>query len=408
LTGLDDTAKVVLVANTDWYLFNFRLPLAQALRAAGFDVLLVSPPGLYVSRLRQAGLRWQPLAMDRRSLNPLRELLVVARLARLYRRERPDIVHHFTIKCVVYGAIAAGVAGVPARVNAVAGLGYVFTSRDAGARLLRPLLRTLMRRALGGRRSRLILQNPGDVETFRQARLADPGHIRLVKGSGVDVTRFRPGAQPVLSGRATRVLLASRLLWDKGIAEYVEAARALRAAALPIRFLIAGAPDPGNPASIPQAQLDAWAAEGAVDLLGQRDDMAAAFGRADIAVLPSYYGEGLPRCLIEAAACALPRVTTDVPGCRDAVTDRVDGLLVPPRDGAALASAIRMLHDNPEWARTLGRAARRRALAEFDERIVIQATLDVYAELLPAMHRDPALARHAPAKGGTDAIPLGP
>ncbi|MFW6028098.1 MAG: glycosyltransferase family 4 protein [bacterium] len=382
--------KALLFANTDWYLFNFRLPLARQLRAAGVDVVLISPPGDHGERLCQAGVRWQPLPMDRRSLNPWRELRFLSHLVRLYRRERPDIVHHFTIKCVVYGAIAAALAGVPARVNAVAGLGYVFVNPAPKARLLRPLVRAMMRSAVNSKHSRLILQNTDDVAAFQQNRISDERTIRLIRGSGVDTWRFQPAAEPVLSKPTTRVLLASRLLWDKGIAEFIEAARQLRAAAIPIRFLLAGTPDPGNPASIPQEQLDAWAAEGLVELLGQVEDMPAQLAQTDIAVLPSYR-EGLPKSLIEAAACALPLVTTDVPGCRDVVTDGEDGLIVPVRNASALAAAIRTLHDNPVWARQLGQAARNRALAEFDERIVISRTLDVYAELLPQLDGELAL-----------------
>jgi len=372
--------KAVLFANSDWYLFNFSLALARRLKASGYDVLLLSPPGAYGGRLREVGLSWQPVPMNRQSLNPLRELRLVARLIGIYRRERPDIVHHFTIKCVVYGAIAATLAGVPARINAVTGLGHVFTSSSLRARLLRPLVRAMMRWALTAKRSRLILQNSDDVANL--GIFADGWKIRLIKGSGVDISRFRPGRKPVLTGETTRVLLASRLLWDKGLGEYVEAARRLLGAGLPMRFRIAGAPDPGNPASIPQAQLDAWAAEGAVEPLGHVEDMPAELARTDIFVLPSYYGEGLPRSLIEAAASALPLIATDRPGCRDVVSDGENGLIVAARDAAALAAAIRRLHDNPVWARKLGQAARNKALAEFDQRTVISRTLEVYAELL--------------------------
>ncbi len=379
--------NVLLFANTEWYLFNFRLPLAQKLKSKGFHVLLISPPGDFGPRLREAGFRWEPLPMKRRSLNPLREFRMLRHLVQLYRREQPDIVHHFTIKCVIYGAIAAALACVPARVNAVTGLGYVFTNPALKARLLRPLVRALLKRLLANPQSRVILQNTDDVAAFRRACIADNRHIRLIKGSGVDTQCFQPAAKPVFSGDETRVLLASRLLWDKGIADYVEASRALRTAGLPIRFLLAGAVDPGNPASIPQAQLNAWAAEGVVELLGQVEDMQAQFAQTDIAVLPSYR-EGLPKSLIEAAACGLPLVTTNVPGCREVVTDGVDGLIVPVRDALALANAIRRLHENPERARQLGQAARARALAEFDERIVIARTLAVYRELLPALTID--------------------
>jgi len=379
--------KIILFANTEWYLFNFRLSLARALQAQGHEVLLISPPGEYGARLQALGFRWEALPMDRKSLNPLQELRLLAHLCQLYRREQPALVHHFTIKCVVYGSIAALVARVPARVNAVAGMGYVFTNEAFKARVLRPVVRGLMRFVLDERGARLILQNNDDMAAFAKAGLARPALTRLVMGSGVDLVRFTPRGVSTQTSRLgqeaapMRVLLAARLLWDKGIAEYVEAARQLQAKGLPIRFLLAGAPDPGNPAAIPQATLDAWQAEGLVELLGQVSDMAALFATVDMAVLPSYR-EGLPKSLIEAAACALPLVTTDVPGCREVVTHEVDGLLVPVKDAVALAQAIERLHLNPVFARQLGLSARARALREFDEKIVISQTLAVYGELL--------------------------
>ena len=376
--------KIILFANTEWYLFNFRLSLAKALQAQGHEVLLISPPGEYGARLQAQGFRWEALPMDRKSLNPLQELRLLAYLCRLYRREQPALAHHFTIKCVVYGSIGALVARVPARVNAVAGMGYVFTNQALKARLLRPVVRGLMRLVLNGRGARLILQNNDDMAAFAKAGLARPELTRLVMGSGVDLARFTPrvpSAQASPDVQPTRVVLAARLLWDKGIAEYAEAARQLKAKGLPIRFLLAGAPDPGNPAAIAQATLDGWQAEGLIELLGQVSDMAALFAAVDMVVLPSYR-EGLPKSLIEAAACALPLVTTDVPGCREVVTHEVDGLLVPVKDAKALASAIERLHLDPAWARELGLAARARALREFDEKIVISKTLAVYRELL--------------------------
>ena len=373
--------KAILFANTEWYLYNFRLSLARALRDAGFDVLLISPPGEYGEVLREEGFRWEPVPMNRRSLNPLRELGVLRHLVRVYRRERPDVVHHFTVKCVIYGAIAAAMARIPARVNAVAGMGYVFTNPAVTARILRPIVRGLMRAAMNNSRSRLVLQNNDDVAGFVDAKLADRDKIRLIRGSGVNTERFAFRDAKRGHDGVFRVLLAARLLSDKGIFEYVDAARQLKGEGLRIDFLLAGAPDSGNPASIVQSQLDAWAQEGVVELLGQVRDMAELLSRVDVAVLPSYR-EGLPKSLIEAAASGLPLVTTDVPGCREVVAHEVDGLIVPVRDAGALADAIRRLYENPEWARELGRAARKKALAEFDERIVIEKTLDVYRELV--------------------------
>ncbi len=375
-------SKIVLFANTDWYLYNFRRSLALALKDAGYEVLMLSPDGGYGVKLRALGLRWEPLAMDRRSLNPLREMAVLWRLVRLFRRERPALVHGFTIKCAVYGALAARLAQVPARVNAVAGMGYVFSSGDLKARALRPLVRALLRLALSGEHARLILQNPDDVALFERAGLVDAPRIRLIRGSGVDCVRFVPRAP---SGDSTdsplRILLAARLLWDKGIAEYVDAARALHRRYPHACFLLAGTPDPGNPAAVPETTVRRWVGEGVLEWLGHVDDMAALLASVDIVVLPSYR-EGLPKSLIEAAACALPLVTCDVPGCREVVTDGVTGLLVPPQDAEALAEAIGRLIESPKLRAELGQAARTKALAEFDERIVIDKTQTVYRELL--------------------------
>jgi glycosyltransferase involved in cell wall biosynthesis len=401
--------KVVLFANTEWYLFNFRRSLAAALRDAGHEVLLVSPTGPYGERLRDLGYRWLPAPMERRSLNPLRELALVWWLRQLLRRERVDLVHGFTIKSAVYGALAARLAGVPARVSAVAGMGYVFISDAPKARALRPLVRGLLRLTLGGRGARLILQNPDDVALFRRERLARPEAIRLIPGSGVDCARFAPGPTSAPPGHGSdtdaapgvkapdsapgavrfRVLLPARLLWDKGLAEYVEASRLLRAQGRAVDFLLAGDPDPGNPASVPEATVRGWAESGLVQWLGHVDDMPALFGTVDAVVLPSYR-EGLPKGLIEAAACGLPLIATDVPGCREVVTDGVEGLLVPVRDAPALAAAVVRLQDAPELCATLGRNARAKALAEYDERIVIRRTLAVYRELVPSLRGIPA------------------
>lgn len=375
--------KFVLFANTDWYLYNFRRSVALALQEQGYELLLISPPGPYGEKLRGLGLRWEPVPMDRRSLNPLREARLLWWLVSLFRRERPLLVHGFTIKCAVYGSMAARMAGVPARVNAVAGMGYVFTSNDTKARVLRPLVRALMHAALDGRNARLILQNPDDVAVFERAGFVDREHIRLIRGSGVDCSRFAARTAERDELTPLRVLLAARLLWDKGLAEYVAAARQLRAQGRAIEFLLAGDPDPGNPAAVPEQTVHGWVGEGLLKWLGHVDDMAALFATVDIVVLPSYR-EGLPKGLIEAAACALPLITTDVPGCREVVSDGIDGLRVPARNAEALAHAIARLQDDPGLATRLGRAARAKALAEFDEQIVIAHTLAVYRELIPA------------------------
>jgi glycosyltransferase involved in cell wall biosynthesis len=373
---------VALFANTDWYLWNFRRSLALALRAAGFDVLLLSPPGEHGERLRALGLRWEPVPMRRRSLAPWREAAFVLGLARLLRRERVALLHSFTLKCAVHGGLAARLAGVPARVAAVAGLGYVFTNPHWRARLLRAPVRALLRPALGGANARLVLQNDDDVALFEQAGLVAKDAIRLIPGSGVDLQRFRRTGREVFAATPHRYLLASRLLGDKGVPEFIEAARRLGGSRGDRRFLVAGTPDPGNPTAIAEAQVRAWHDEGVIEWLGHVDDMASLLGEVDAVVLPSHR-EGLPKSLIEAAARALPLVATDVPGCRDVVRDGVEGLRVPVRDPLALADAMARLAADPVAARRYGDAARRRAEAEYDERRVLERTLAVYAEVWP-------------------------
>ena len=371
--------KLILFANSDWYLYNFRRSLALELSDAGHDVLLISPDGLHGEKLRALGLSWQPLPMDRRSLNPFREALLLLHLLRQFRRERPHVVHGFTIKCAVYGSLAARLAGVPARVNAVAGMGYDFISDAPKARMLRPIVRALLKLALGGKNARLILQNPEDVALFERAGLVDARQVRLIPGSGVDRSRFQPDTERAMPTRL-RVLLPARLLWDKGLAEYVQAARLLQASGRAIDFLLAGDPDPGNPAAAPEADVRAWVEQGVLQWLGHVDDMPALLASVDVVALPSYR-EGLPKGLVEAAASGCALVTTDVPGCQEVVEHEVDGLRVPVRDADALAHAIARLQDDPALRLRLAAAGRCKVLTQFDERIVVRDTMAVYREL---------------------------
>lgn len=323
--------------------------------------------------------------MVRRSLNPIRELALLRWLRNLMSREDVDLVHGFTIKPAIYGSIAARMQGIPARVNAVAGMGYVFTSDAPLALILRPVIRRLFRFAFDGEHTRLILQNPDDQKMFASARLIKPHNIRLIPGSGVDCTRFSPSPRVHRDpGAPFRVVLPARLLWDKGVGEYVEAARLLRDRGVLVEFLLAGEPDPGNPASVTEMVIRGWVQEGLVKWLGRVSDMPGLLHSVDAVALPSYR-EGLPKGLIEAAACSLPLVTTDVPGCREVVTDGQDGLLIPARQALPLAHAIERLASDPELCRRLGEAARRKAVERFDERSVVQQTIAVYRELVPGV-----------------------
>ena len=376
--------KFVFYAKTDWYLYNFRLSTALRLKSEGHDVVMLSPPGEYGERFESHGPRGrQPASMDRASLNPLREAATIRDLTRVLKHERPDQLHNFTVKCAIYGAIAARAAGVPAVVNAVAGMGYVFSSERMLARSLRPIVKLLMRGTLGGKGTRLILQNPDDADAFVRARLVPQQQIRVIRSSGVNLERFLP-VDPYAEARPLRVLLAARLLWEKGIGEYIESARLLRAQGRTIEFVIAGSPDPGNPRSVSREQAESWVAEGLVDWRGHVEDMPALMRSMDVIALPSYYREGVPKSLIEAAACGLAVITTNLPGCREVVSEHgVDGLHVEPRCARSLAECIARLDDDRALVRRLGECARAKAMEHFDEQMVIRRTIEVYDELLP-------------------------
>lgn len=385
--------RIAFFANTDWYLYNFRLSTAKHLQAHGVEVLMISPDGEFGERFAQHGIRWITLPLDRASLNPLREAGTIRHLTAVLRREAPDLIHNFTVKCAVYGALAARFARVPAVVNAVAGMGYVYASNGMKARILRPVVSLLMRGTLGAGHSRVILQNPDDAAALTDSRLVAPERIRVIRSSGVDTERFQP-RDDIEGQRPLRVLLAARLLREKGIGEYVEAARMLRARGRQVEFLLAGTPDPGNPSSYARDDVEQWHREGLVEWLGHVDDMPSLLRTVDVMALPSYYREGVPRCLIEGAASGLCIVTTNLPGCREVVTEHgIDGLQVPPRDAPSLAALLMQLDDDRGLVRRLGAKARERAVRHFDERLVIGRTLEVYEELLaqPLRMRDATL-----------------
>jgi glycosyltransferase involved in cell wall biosynthesis len=359
----------------DWYFCSHRLALAVAARQAGLEVVVVTRVRAHGRTIREAGLRLIPLELSRRGANPFSELSLLIRLIAIYKRENPDLVHHVAIKPVFYGSLAAWFAGIPRIVNAVAGLGWLFTSESAGARLLGRLIASAFRFLLN--RGKTIVQNPDDRD-FLIGLGIKPSHITLIRGSGVDTGRFVPQREP--AGPPV-VILASRLLWDKGVGEFVEAVRSLRSEDVQARFVLVGEPDHANFAAIPEAQLVAWREEGVVEWWGRREDMPAVFVQAHIVCLPSYR-EGLPKVLIEAAAAGRPIVTTDAPGCREIVRDGENGLLVPVKSVEPLAAALRHLIENPDLRAEMGRRGREMAVTGFSVEQVNTETLTLYRNLL--------------------------
>ena len=368
----------LLFANTDWYLYNFRLPLARAVRDAGYKVHLVSPPGPYAKLMVADGFEWHAFDFARHGVNPLGELGTVARLVALYRRIRPTHCHHFTIKCVLYGTFAARRAGVRKIINAITGRGYVFVAQSRRMAALRRPIVGLYRVLLRG--TDVIFQNDEDRRAFAEAGLLTGARAHLIRGSGVDIARFRPDPQRRFDRAPMAILFASRLLLEKGVVELVEAARLLRERKVDVVVRIAGQPDPGNPRSVPEATLDGWSRLPGVEMLGHRDDIAPLLARADVVALPTSYGEGIPRILIEAAAAGLPLVATDVPGCRDIVRPGENGILVPERDTVALADALQGLAQDPALRERMSVRSRALVCSEFSEEQVLAATLAIYRE----------------------------
>jgi glycosyltransferase involved in cell wall biosynthesis len=362
---------LLFVVTEDWYFASHRLALAAAAGQAGYDVAVVTRIGNHRAAVEAAGLRLIGFEMQRRGLNPLGLLREALDLARIYRRERPDLVHHVALRPVVVGALAARLTGIAHVVSAVTGMGFLFT--DNG-RL--PWARKVVQRALPWLllRGLSIVQNADDAQALKSFGLSGE-RLRLIPGAGVDTRHFAPGPPP--DGPPV-VMLAARLLRDKGVCEFVEAAHALQDSGA--RFVLVGAIDPDNPAAITEAELERWVAEGVVQWWGHRDDMAATLNRAHIVCLPSYR-EGLPKVLLEAMACGKPCVTTDTPGCRDAVRHGDNGLLVPAKEAAALATAVRYLLDHPHERQRMGARGRERAVVEFSQELVIAATLAVYMEV---------------------------
>ena len=364
--------KILMFANTDWYLYNFRLAQARALCERGDEVVLLSPPGSYGPRLCALGLRWIPFPFARRSLNPFSAIRTVARLLNLYRLEKPDLVHHFTVKCVLYGSLASQLLGIRSVVNSVTGLGYIFMEGGGARRWLRGFIKAAYRFLL--HRTWVIFQNPDDRAAFLQDNLVVPERAALIRGSGVDTHHFFP--QPEPEGLPL-VILPARMLWDKGVGEFVAAARSLRAGGLQARFALVGDSDDQNPASVPVSQLKEWEKEAMIEWWGWRDNMAEVYAQSAIVCLPSYR-EGLPKTLIEAAACGRSIVTSDVPGCREVVRQGENGLLVPVRDADALAQALSDLLKDPGLRHAMGTRSRAIAEKEFSMELVVSQTFALY------------------------------
>lgn len=366
--------KVFIALNTAWNLVNFRAGLIRAMVAEGYEVVSVAPQDDYVARLSPLGCRFVPLPMDNKGTNPIQDVLLLWRFFWLIRKERPDVYLGYTVKPNVYGSIAAHVLGVPV-VNNIAGLGAVFIREGWLNRLVRWLYRVALARS-----SKVFFQNDEDRALFVDGKLVDGAVADRLPGSGIDLTQFVPVALP--NKAIVRFLLIARMLWDKGVGEFVEAARVLRLQGVQAEFCLLGFLDVQNPAAISRQQMNEWVEEGVVSYLGVSDNVREEIAQADCIVLPSFYREGTPRTLLEAAAMARPIVTTDWVGCRDVVDDGVNGYLCKPRDAVDLANKMaKIMELSAEERVAMGLRGRAKVEREFDEQIVIGK----YLEAIKAM-----------------------
>ncbi len=369
-----------MVVSEDWYFLSHRLELARYLADEGWQVLVVTQVNRVedAARITAAGLRLVPISLERGRLLAAGDLVYLWRLFRLYQAERPDVVHHVAMKPVLFGSLAALGCGRMGVVNALAGLGYLFTNGRWFVRLARGVVLQLLRHLFARRRTRVILQNAEDMTLFEKKLGVPASNLRLVRGAGVDLTRYPPVDRKLRE--ISVAVMVARLLRDKGVGELVAAARILRCEGVPIRVQIAGDIDTKNPNSLSEEEAKALNAEGVIDWLGYRADIKSVYAAADIAVLPSYR-EGLPKSLIEAAASGLPIVTTDTSGCREIVKDGFNGLLVPVREVQPLVEALRQLAEDPALRARMGSASRDRAEEEFRQELIFAATAAVYLEV---------------------------
>ena len=369
--------KILLAANTDWYLYNFRLSLAQYMRKQGYEIILVSPTGRFVPKLQQEGFKWIEWEVGRKTLAPWKEVHAISKLAGIYSREKPDLVHNFTVKPVLYGSFAARFARIPGIVSSVTGLGYVFLRQEAKPRSIRQVVKTLYRLAFSSTHSAVIFENEADRQYFIREGLVPAQRTWLIEGVGIDTDHFvrlpEPDGVPV-------IVLPARMLWDKGVGVLVEAARILHKRAQ-VRVALVGEPDLGNPAAVEQDMLKQWSEEGVVEWWGWQEDMREVYRQSHIVTLPSL-GEGVPTALLEAAACGRPIVATAVAGCRDVVIHGRNGLLVPTNDPAALAEALESLVTDAALRTLMGTAGREIVLEKYTSSMVNAATLEVYDRLL--------------------------
>lgn len=389
---MNDQPKCILVANTDWALFNFRRGLIKKLQKNSVKVSCVCADTGFWNSLKTLNLySLFKIQQYVKHINPVKDIKLLLEYYHLYRMLKPDIVHHFTIKPVIYGSIAAKMARVPVIVNTITGLGYVFTDGHKNNTWLR-ILSSVLYKLSASVSDYVWFQNKHDRNYFLKNKIVRNKKSGVVFGSGVDIDYFSPDKvndekvcdlrrELKLKKLNVVVIMVARLLYDKGVYEFIEAARSIARTMTHVRFILVGPLAPGNPSMIPLEQLNKWCQDGIVKYLGRRLDIRELFHLADIAVLPSYYREGIPKSLLEASAMGKPIITTDTVGCCEVVDEGENGLIVPVKNSMDLKNAIEKLLINQTLRKKMGDKSRQKAINEFDEKLVISQTLNIYNKL---------------------------
>lgn len=382
--------KLLFIFSDDRFFWSHRLPVARAALRNGYEVIIATGVYSYAQQIREEGFRLIPLELIRKNRSPWKEWKAIRQLRRIYRTEQPDLAHQVAIKAVLYGSIASlGLPAVPT-INALTGLGYLVASPSRKAAFLRFLIWRAFRFLLNRPNKRVLVENRDDRDLLVAKLKISPERVVVTRGSGVDIDLFQPAPEPAGTPVVT---LASRMLWIKGVKEFVEAAKLLQAKSVAARFVLAGDTDLNNPSCVPRQQLLEWHNSGIVEWWGHQQDMPQVFKQSNLVCLPSRGGEGVPKVLMEGAACGRAIVTTDVPGCREIVRQGVNGLMVPPGDAVALAGAIEDLLNDFATRRQMAIRCREIAVDEFSEAAVVRQTLALYSELLSA--RSPSVGARA-------------
>ncbi len=371
--------KILYVVTEDWYFWSHRQGLATAARLQGYEIHVLTRPGEFSGKITEQGFKLHPLYMSRSIGNLVSELNTLLKLCGYYRDIKPDLVHHIALKPAIFGSIAALITRTPLVINSYTGLGFLFISESLFSQIFRAVLLPVFSLLLRSKCFYSIVQNTSDKNLLTELGLIVPERTVLIRGSGVDVSHFH--YMPEIETDSPVVLFASRLLKDKGLIEFIDAAKKIKAKGVKARFILVGDIDDGNPTSISHVEINSWLVTDLIEWWGHRDDMPEVFRLANIVCLPSYR-EGLPKILLEAAACGRSIVTTDVPGCTEVVIDNVNGLLVPVRDSDSLADAICKLLGSASLRQQMGLAGRKLVEENFAIQQVNTVTIRLYNDLL--------------------------